>query len=153
MNLTNFYSLKFRHLLCLLVCACYFLIPQTASAAAKVFTAVVNEDVELERLYEVRDISFTITSADSGDTMFVDGTIKGQVGLDAISGRMIVELSQLSKTGLAMTVAGYVEANDNQKGIPACTSWQTRMFEEEKLCYAGKISKGTQVKVILSPDK
>lgn len=145
-------KLNFRRLSSLLCCVCFFSFNQTAVAGVKVFGVVVDEDVVIERLYEIREIHFTITKTSSEDSFLESGTIKGEVGLDAITGRMIVEIMQLSKSGMAMTAAGYVEASDNEKGIPACTLWQTRMFEEEKLCYAGKISKGTEVKVILSID-
>jgi hypothetical protein len=126
--------------------------PSLLFAAPKVFTAVVDEDVVLERLYEVREISFTILEAESEDDFLESGTIQGEAGLDAITGRMIVEVNQLSMSGMSMTAAGYVEAPDDEKGIPACTLWQTRMFEEDKLCYAGKVPKGSEFKIILSID-
>lgn len=119
-------------------------------AAPKVFRAQVNETVILERLYEVRDISFTILKAESNDTFLEDGIIEGVVGLDAVSGRMIVEINSLSKAGMAMKAVGYVEDADNQKGIDACTLWQTRMFEESKLCYAAQVDQGKEFKIVLS---
>ncbi len=152
MNSLSIINLRFRQLTCLCCCAYCFSFSASAIAGAKVFGAVVEEDVVIERLYEVGEITFTIMETSSEDSFLEGGTIKGEVGLDAITGRMIVDIQQLYKSGMAMTSAGYVEASDNEKGIPGCTLWQTRMFEEDKLCYAGKISKGTKVKVILSVD-
>ena len=130
----------------LLICSTHL------SAAPKVFNAVVDEDVILERVYEVRDISFTILSAESDDAFFESGVIRGVAGLDAVSGRMIIEISELSKSGMAMEAVGYVEDQDAAQGIPACTLWQTRMFEESKLCYAAEVKKGREFKIVISVD-
>lgn len=123
-----------------------------SQAAPKVFKAVVLEDVSIERVYEVRDIDFTITKAETNDTFLEDGVISGIVGLDAVTGRLIIEINQLSKAGMSMQAVGYVEDDDKQKGVAGCTLWQTRMFEESKLCYAAEIKKGKELKVILSVD-
>ena len=152
MKTINKLNTLFRQSACLLASVYFILFSLPSFAGVKVFGGVVEEDIEIERLYEVREISFTITKTSSEDTFLESGTIKGEVGLDAITGRMIVDIQQIQKSGMAMTAAGYVEASDNQRGIPGCTLWQTRMFEEDKLCYAGKINKGTAVKIILSVD-
>ena len=123
-----------------------------SQAAPKVFTAVVNENVNIERVYEVRDINLTISEAETTDSFLEDGVISGVIGLDAVTGRLIVEINQLSKAGMSMQAVGYVESEDKEKGIAGCTLWQTRMFEESKLCYAAEVLKGKELKVILSID-
>ncbi len=125
---------------------------QTGQSAPKVFQAEVDEDVRIERVYEVLDISFTILETSEADSFLQGGKIKGATGLDAVTGRMIVEINELSKAGMAMEAVGYIEGEDKQKGIDACTLWQTRMFEESKLCYAAEVLKGTQFKIIISVD-
>lgn len=128
-----------------------FIAPLT-QATPKVFTVTVDEDVSLERVYEERDISFTILDTKSGDDFFTNGSVKGIAGLDPISGRMIVEINALSKSGMAMRAVGFVEDMDQEEGIDACTEWQSRMFEETKLCYAAKVEQGRQMTVILDPE-
>lgn len=122
----------------------------SVQAAPKVFTAQVIETVSLERLYEVRDISFLILKTESDNTFLEGGIIKGDVGLDAVTGRIMVEINELSKAGMSMKAVGYVEDKDKEKGIDACTLWQTRMFEESKLCYAAEVQQGREFKVIVS---
>lgn len=127
-----------------------FMLNSVTHAAPKVFTAQVNESVILERLYEIRDIHFTITKAETDDSFLVGGTITGAAGLDAVTGRVIVEINELSKAGMAMKAVGYVEDADKEKGINACTLWQTRMFEDAKLCYAAEVPQGKEYKIVLS---
>lgn len=129
-----------------------FFIPSFSQAAPKVFKVIVDEDVSIERVYEERDISFTITEAKSEDDFFTSGSVKGIAGLDPISGRMIVEINALSKSGMAMQAVGYVEDIDKEKGIDACIEWQSRMFEETELCYAAKVEQGRQMTVILDAE-
>lgn len=135
--------------LCAFIALCF--ISSLTQAAPKVFTVTVDEDVSIERVYEERDISFTILEAKSGDDFFTSGSVKGIAGLDPISGRMIVEINALSKSGMAMQAVGFVEDLDKEKGIDACTEWQSRMFEETELCYAAKVEQGRQMTVILDP--
>jgi len=144
----NFQYLKFSIYSSLFIA--FILSAFSIQAAPKVFTAQVNETVILERLYEVRDISLTILKAETDDSFLEQGIIKGEVGLDAVSGRMIVEVNSLTKAGMAMKVVGYVEDEDKEKGINACTLWQTRMFEESKLCYAAEVKQGKQFKVVIT---
>lgn len=134
----------------LLITALFILTATTTHAAPKVFTAQVNETVILERLYEIRDIEFTIIKAETDDSFLVGGMIKGAVGLDAVTGRVIVEINEITKAGMAMKAVGYVEDKDQQKGIDACTLWQTRMFEDAKLCYAAEVQQGREFKIVLS---
>ena len=119
-------------------------------AENKVFTAVVEETVTIERVYEVHEISFNILTAEEKDSFLVGGSIRGEAGLDAITGRVIVNIDELNKAGMSMQAVGYVESEDKQKGIPACTLWQTRMFEESKLCYAAEVAAGQSYKIVLS---
>jgi hypothetical protein len=143
-NSSQLLSFRLTVLFALILCA------GIGQAAPKVFKAVLNEDVSIERVYEVRDIKFTITEALSNDQFLKDGMISGVVGLDAVSGRLIIEVNNLHKSGMAMQAVGYVESDDKEKGIPGCTLWQTRMFEDTKLCYAAKAVKGQEVKIVLS---
>ena len=138
---------------CGCLCVLSMCISTLTHAAPKIFKVVVNESVQIERLYEVRDISFTILKAITNDTFLENGIVKGQVGLDPISGRMIVEITELSKAGMSMEAVGYIENTDNEKGIAACTLWQTRMFEDSKLCYEAEVLQGQEFKIVLSIDE
>ncbi len=123
---------------------------QLLHAEPKVFTAVLEETVEIERVYEVHDVRFKIVTTGAADTFLVNGIINGEAGLDAVTGRMMVNIKSLDKAGMSMKAVGYVESSDKEKGIPACTLWQTRMFEESKLCYTAKVDAGGTFKIVLS---
>jgi len=124
-----------------------------AVAAPKIFTVTVDEEVLIERVYEERDISFTIVNAHTDDSFFVTGSVKGVVGLDPVTGRIMVDIISLNKSGMGMKAVGFVEDKDGRKGIDACTLWQTRMFEEAELCYTAKVEKGKQLTIVLDTDE
>lgn len=124
----------------------------SAYAEPKVFQAIIMNDVLLERQYESKTIELTVNKTSEDDQFLNESVISGEAGFDAITGRMIIELDQLTKSGMPMKIVGFVVDKDQEKGVDACTLWQTRMFENAKLCYAAEIRQGYEVKVILSMD-
>ena len=64
-------------------------------AEPKVFSARFNEDSVIERLYEAKDVSLTITRSHAGDKFLEKATVHGVASIDAVSGRVIVELEEL----------------------------------------------------------
>lgn len=123
-----------------------------AYAESKTFQATIDNDVLLERLYESKEIQLTVTQTSDGDQFLNNSVLTGEAGFDAVTGRIIIELDQLSKSGIPMKVVGFVVDKDQEKGIDACIEWQTRMFENTKLCYAAEVRQGHQVRVVLSID-
>jgi len=123
-----------------------------AYADPKVFHAVFKNDVLLERVYESKAVELLVTRTSAEDHYLNDSVLSGEAGFDAITGRMIIELNQLTKSGMPMKIVGFVLDKDQEKGLAACTEWQTRMFENSKLCYSAEIRQGQEVKAVVSID-
>ena len=124
----------------------------SAYAEPKVFQAIIMNDVLLERQYESRTIELRVNKTSADDHFLNESVIRGEAGFDAITGRMIIELDQLTKSGMPMKIMGFVVDKDQERGVDACTLWQTRMFENTKLCYAAEVRQGIEVKVVVSID-
>ena len=120
--------------------------------APKVFTARFDSDTILERLYEAKEVSLTITETGEDNKFLEKATVRGFASIDAVSGRLFVELNELVQAGMPMEVVGYVLGSDNEQGIDACSQWQTRMFEDSKLCYAAEVFEDREVQIVVSID-
>lgn len=123
-----------------------------AASTNKVFTARFDNDTVLERLYEAKEVSLTITESGENDKFLEKATVRGLASIDAVNGRLIVELNELVQAGMPMEVVGYVVGPDKEQGVDACSQWQTRMFEDSKLCYAAEVLEDREVQIVVSID-
>ena len=146
------YRMYFSFALSILLGAIVLLGAGSVFAGPKVFTARFNEDAIIERLYEAKEVSLTIIRSHDGDKFLEKAIVSGIASIDSVSGRVFVELEEVVQAGMPMEVVGYVVGADKEQGIAACSQWQTRMFEDAKLCYAAEVLEDREVELVVSID-
>ena len=111
--------------------------------ASNTYAGNLDNQIVIERVYE--EIPFTVTIQANG--ILNGATISGIAGLDPISGRIMFDVTSLEAVGMHEQIVGYIKGQDGQRGLDACTLWQSRMFDQ-KLCYEATANAGSKVIVV-----
>lgn len=107
----------------------------------------LENDIQIARVYESVPFTVTINKSMTDSQLLIGGVMSGNAELDPFTGRIHLFISSIHAVGQHQDISGWVIHSDGKRGIPACTHWQTRMFEDEKLCYEAEL-RSTSVKVV-----